>query len=41
MTIKRRANCRSEDETVILPENASQQPVFGLAVEMLTERPDR
>lgn len=40
VTIKWRADGRSEDETVIFPENASQQPVLGLAVELLTERPD-
>ena len=39
VTIKWRADSRSEDKTVIFPENASQQPVRGLAVEMLTERP--
>ena len=32
VTIKGRANGRSEDKTVIFPENASQQPVPGLAV---------
>jgi hypothetical protein len=39
VTIKGRADSRSEDKTVIFPENASQQPVIGLAVQMRTERP--
>ena len=39
MTIKRRANGRREDQAVILPERSGQQPVLGLAVKMLTERP--
>jgi hypothetical protein len=29
----------AEEKTVIFPQNASQQPVPGLAVEMLTKRP--
>ena len=40
MTIKRRASSRSEDKTVIFPQNASQQPVPRLAVEMLPQGPD-
>jgi hypothetical protein len=36
--IKRRADSGSEDQAVILPESVGQQPVLGLAVDMLTER---
>jgi hypothetical protein len=36
--IKRRADSGSEDQAVILPESAGQQPVLGMAVDMLTER---
>ena len=36
--IKWRANGRSEDEVVILPERSGQQPVLGLAAELLMER---
>jgi len=39
VAIKWHADSRCEDKTVIFPENACQQPVPGLAVEMLTERP--
>jgi hypothetical protein len=39
VTIKRRADSRSEDQAVIFPQNASQQPVLGLVVQMRTERP--
>jgi len=41
VTIKGHADSRSEDKTVIFPQNASQQPVLGLAVQMRTERPYR
>jgi len=36
--IQWRANGRSEDKVVILPECSGLQPVLGLAVEMFTER---
>ena len=39
MTIKGRADSRGEDQAVILPENAGQQPIVSLALKMLTERP--
>jgi hypothetical protein len=39
VTIKWCADSRSEDKTVIFPTNASQQPVLGLPVEMVLERP--
>jgi len=37
--IKWRGYGRGEDQVVILPECSGQQPVLGLAAEMLTERP--
>jgi hypothetical protein len=36
--IKCRANGRSEDQVVILPQRFGQQPVLGLAAELLMER---
>jgi hypothetical protein len=38
VTIKGRANGRSEDKVVILPESSGEQLFLGLAVEMLLER---
>jgi hypothetical protein len=38
VTIKWRANGRSEDQGVILPQRSGQQPVIGRAAELLMER---
>ena len=38
VTIKGRADSRGEDQAMILPENSGEQPIIGLAVEMLLKR---